>query len=125
MFLAKLPHWAFVGWVGLITAISVIGQQFFDLTAVIGWGVLTLTTLCFYLLTIEQEHVRCEKAGLILMPGGVLTILATWADGQLVLLIIGLLLVSYAIVLEAAEHNPKLHQKIYRKAKVVETPIES
>lgn len=36
--ISKLPHWAFVGWVGLFVLLSVICQQFLDLSAAFGWG---------------------------------------------------------------------------------------
>jgi hypothetical protein len=114
MFFSKLPHWAFVAWVGLVLILTVIGQQFFELSAAIGWGLLTISTFGFYLLTIEQEKVRCEKAGWILMPGGVMAMLASWTDSQFFLVVVGMLALGYGVLLETAEHNRKVRQFVYR-----------
>jgi hypothetical protein len=112
MFLAKLPYWAFVGGVGLTILLTVIAQQFFEYAGVISWGILTSATLFFYVATIEAPKVRCEYAGTILMPGGILAMLAGVAEAQIFLAIAGVLAVAFAVFIEAAERNPNLKRFI-------------
>jgi|GEM_PF-4202406 len=112
MFLAKLPYWAFVGGVGLTILLTVIAQQFFEYAGVISWGILTSATLFFYVTTIEVPKVRCESAGIILMPGGILAMLAGVIEAQIFLAIAGVLAVAFAIFMEAAERNPNLKKFI-------------
>ncbi len=112
MFLAKLPYWAFVGGVGLTILLTVIAQQFFEYAGVVSWGILTSATLVFYVATIEVPKVRCEYAGTILMPGGILAMLAGVTEAQIFLAIAGVLAVAFAVFIEASERNPSLKRFI-------------
>jgi hypothetical protein len=67
--LAKVPYYGFIGFVGAVVLVSSIIALFFDLMPGIGFCILAAATLFFYLLTIEAPVVECEWAGWILTIG--------------------------------------------------------